>query len=250
MERFIYTGTIRSFEIIVIVAFFLILLIGIIYVFFDLLRRENDEKGILLDNQIIEFEKKRYKKNEEMSNNASELKHNLKHILVAVKTELANNKIEITKKSIDDYLYVTNKIGVYSNFGSKVLDFLINKMISEAKDNNYLFKYTVNSRTDVVIRDSDYTILLGNALENAVIHSSDPKEISLNIQQRNEFIMFEVINTVNNSVDLSCIENVNQDFNHGYGLKSMMKIVEKNQGYIHFYVVNERFICTILIPLI
>lgn len=62
VERFIYTGTIRSFEIIVIVAFFLILLIGIIYVFFDLLRRENDEKGRLLDNQIIEFEKKRYKK--------------------------------------------------------------------------------------------------------------------------------------------------------------------------------------------
>lgn len=249
IERFLYTNSVDMLEIIGIVSILLFLIIIIVYYFFDNLKRESDQQKQMLNEQMVNFEEKRYTEMKEMSNSISKLKHNLKHVLINIENKIKENKLDEAEEDLHSYMGEINKINVFRNFDSNVLDFLLNKVINEAEEKKYCFKYSVNLKRELIINDNDYMILLGNALENAIQYAEEKREIEVMIQQKNEFALFVVSNTVSAEFNLENLNYSNKGKGHGYGVKSMFEIVDKNNGFLSYKIENNRLICSILVPL-
>ncbi|WP_332486345.1 GHKL domain-containing protein [Anaerorhabdus sp.] len=250
IEELIYSNEIKQIEIVLIAIIITIFMLGIVFNFFVKLRQEDEEKTKLLNLQMINFEEKRYYEMKKMCDNTAKLKHNLKHVLINVKNKLNTKDINDAKYSIELYLQEINEINVYGNFDSPVLDFLINKAVDESTAKNYDLKYTVNLGREVNISDNDYMILIGNAIENAIEHSKGLRQIDVTIQQKNEFALYKISNTINKDFDFEKFKFSSKGIGHGYGVKSMIEIAEKNKGHISFNIEGDILVCSILIPLI
>ncbi|SJZ89536.1 GHKL domain-containing protein [Anaerorhabdus furcosa] len=249
IESIIYTNSINPLEIMITVFLLFIFMVLIIVYFFDYLKKNEIEQEKILNYQMLEFENRRYHEIELNSAEISKLKHNLKHILLNVLNDIDNNEISDAKNSIVSYLDEVNLIHSYGKFNSRILDFLINKFTQEAKEKGYIFNFSVNLVNEVNISDNDYMVLLGNALENSVLHSVGDKKIELIIEQKNNYAFFTLKNRVDSSMKPDDLMDSKRGNNHGYGIKTIKEIAAKYNGSISYVIEDEFLICSIVIPL-
>ena len=102
------------------------------------------------------------------------------------------------------------------------------------------------------IPPEDITIIIGNALDNAIRAAKDSagKTVELHIQPQGVYNSIMISNDVANPVlsgnpTLRTTKAMQQ--RHGFGVKNMRRAVDHNQGMIRFYEQNNRFICDILL---
>jgi sensor histidine kinase regulating citrate/malate metabolism len=104
---------------------------------------------------------------------------------------------------------------------------------------------------------TDICSIFGNALDNAIEYETmvaDPSRrmIYLGLMQKKGFIYIEVRNYCEEPVKLKngLPETTKSDTKqHGYGIKSIVYVVHKNNGSIHFENREDEFGMKILIPM-
>ena len=226
-----------------------ILAISFMFGFFHLLninkKMRNDEIKIVvqqnkLDN-VIEFN--------QINEKLVALKHDMKHILFYVDESLENDKVDDARRSIKDYNQRLDKVKLIKITNSDVLNYTINHLSSKCYINNIDLKYYVTSMCQFNLNDNDLMLILSNILENAYENCSGDKKINIEIIDKNDCVIITVIN----SVEIESME-INLEFkttksgnNHGYGIKNVREIIEKNDGSILFECNNYQFICKLII---
>ena len=164
---------------------------------------------------------------------------------VALKSYI--NGVNTSLKKLDDIVYINNiiiKAAVYNK-------------LNEAERMDIKFTYNItNNLLENILSDYEISDILSNLLNNAfeAMAAVEHKEkvVILNILNKNEKTVIEVMNS-GKTLKPEEVENIfkrgfstKEGKNHGYGLFNVKKIAERHKGEVEISFENEYTIFTIL----
>lgn len=190
--------------------------------------------------QQVEFYKNHIKEKEEILLKIREMQHETKNQFIFILGLLEHEEIIRAKKFINQNIREINNIkNNFAHSNNIVIDSLINYKFSIAEKKKILLDIKINIWINLPVDDGDICILLGNAIDNAI-------EATLKVQEKDRFINLYIrcikntlVITMVNSYDKT-VHSVNGNListkkdreNHGMGLVSMRKVVDKYNGII------------------
>ena len=226
----------------------IILMIGIVIILFGLLAeaQKNEEYRIKLT--LNEYSAKKNEEIQALYNETNRLRHDLKHVLGNVIRLADEHQDEKLQDSLNQYLDKVNKTETIAIPQNQLLDYLINYYRQMAFHKGDGFTLYLNSDCKFNISDNDFSILLGNALENAVENCRGKKQITVNITDQETQTIIEIINTLDGEqVTLSKDhKSTKLSPGHGYGIDSMKEIAQRNALLLQLTSENGYFICKII----
>ena len=189
---------------------------------------------------------------ENMYDTVRALRHDLKDHLLCILSMAEERDVEGIKQYTGQLLQQQNTVNKLIMFsGSKVLDAIINSKSAAAERAGVRLSAIITTPL-AGISPEDITIILGNALDNAIRAAKDSqrKVVDIHIQPQGAYSSIVIANDIAHPVlsdnpALRTTKNIR--YRHGFGIQNMRQAVERNQGLIRFYEQNDRFICDILL---
>lgn len=224
--------------------------VELIILYFSI-RQKYSEVELSIVKQLWEKDKKYYEMQHENIEAINIKCHDLKHQLKLIK-----NNENIGEKMIGE---LENSVNIYDSIasvGNEVLDVLISDAAFQCHKYGILFTYMVDGKIIKSFDQMDAYSFFGNMLENAIecekkVVDCKNRFISLTIRQEKNIIKiheenyFEGEDVIFNGI----INTTKSDSeNHGFGTKSMKKIVKKYKGKIDFYVQDQMFQVDVEMP--
>lgn len=178
-----------------------------------------------------------------------EFKHNLKNDLFALKSTLSKKEQDsinkIIKKYNKNYEWISNLSEIPDG-----LQGLIYIKQKEAKENN--IDIFCNIKNKIKIKEQDYfmiTEIIGILLDNSIDASikADSKNIVINIDEKNNEMIINIINKFKDAVDLNKITEKKYSTKlkkSGIGLNYINKI-KKNNISVEYHIINDLFYATV-----
>lgn len=179
------------------------------------------------------------------------LKHDMKNHTLVILSYLEEGKMGEAKDYAGEILDKLNKMYTYVNVGNSLLNYIINKKLSKAKEAGIEIKAEIENCSFEYMDSVDFSALLNNMLDNAITGalSSKEKKLEMQISSRKGFDIL----TVKNSIDKSVLEHnpefvsTKEEAGHGYGMKQIRSMVEKYHGNLDIYEKNQMFAVTIML---
>lgn len=179
------------------------------------------------------------------------LKHDMKNHTLVILSYLEEKRTEEAKAYAGEILDKLNKMYTYVNVGNSLLNYIINNKLSKAKEQGIEIKAEIENLAFSYMDSVDFSALLNNLLDNAIFGAleSNSKKLEVQISTKKGF---DVI-TVKNSIDESVLAknpkfiSTKEGPGHGYGMKQIKCIVEKYQGNIDIYEMNNMFMVSIML---
>ncbi|MDD6848324.1 MAG: GHKL domain-containing protein [Oscillospiraceae bacterium] len=179
-----------------------------------------------------------------------EFKHNYKNQVIVLKAYLAKGNITSAQNYLSDSFDFINEISDIQT-GNYILDVLISDKKQNANGIDIEIKGHISAG---FIEPIDICTIFGNALDNAIDACQKIKKhnkvIKINIQENANTVHICISNTVdepvriiNNSISTTKPDKVN----HGLGLYSINKSVEKYNGSVNIECNNNVFSINILL---
>lgn len=189
---------------------------------------------------------------ENMYDTVRALRHDLKNHLLCILSMAEERDVEGIKQYTGQLLQQQNTVNKLIMFsGSKVLDAIINSKSAAAERAGVRLSAIITTPL-AGISPENITIILGNALDNAIRAAKDSqrKVVDIHIQPQGAYSSIVIANDIAHPVlsdnpALRTTKNIR--YRHGFGIQNMRQAVERNQGLIRFYEQNDRFICDILL---
>ena len=189
---------------------------------------------------------------ENMYDTVRALRHDLKNHLLCILSMAEERDVEGIEQYTGQLLQQQNTVNKLIMFsGSKVLDAIINSKSAAAERAGVQLSAIITTPL-AGISPEDITIILGNALDNAIRAAKDSqrKVVDIHIQPQGAYSSIVIANDIAHPVlsdnpALRTTKNIR--YRHGFGIQNMRQAVERNQGLIRFYEQNDRFICDILL---
>ena len=215
--------------------FAILILIGfLLFIFFRSLFLQNEIELLAANDKLLQ---QNYRELMTAIENNHRLTHDVKHHLLRIQDyETQGNYDEL-------HLYLNNIVGTFTNTtpsvwtGNRILDFLLNqkKLLAESKS----IKMDIESSAllKLPLSESDICVLFGNLLDNAIeecarLYIENPW-IKIRIKKQQQLFFIHISNSSNpNKLVQDGIYNTEKELKHlhGYGLKSVQRIVEKHDG--------------------
>lgn len=193
---------------------------------------------------------------EEANNRYAEFQHDISHYLQAI-GELAvsgeNEKIAGILQEL--HVQMNNNVRlVYSKH--PVLNAMLSEKVGQCEKKHITAAINVEPLLDAErLTDAEWIAILGNLLDNAVRAAGNCTEgrIDVNIfmQNDNEYLVIKIGNTYAGQIlreDKHLLSTKRDAGEHGIGIRSVRKIVEKCEGMMNQTEENQYFEVTILIP--
>ena len=189
---------------------------------------------------------------ENMYDTVRALRHDLKNHLLCILSMAEERDVEGIEQYTGQLLQQQNTVNKLIMFsGSKVLDAIINSKSAAAERAGVRLSAIITTPL-AGVSPEDITIILGNALDNAIRAAKDSqrKVVDIHIQPQGAYSSIVIANDIAHPVLLdnpALRTTKNIRYRHGFGIQNMRQAVERNQGLIRFYEQNDRFICDILL---
>lgn len=224
--------------------------IATLYIIDRLLEYEsNKEKLQYMQNQF-QIQEEHYKELEQRQYEINEFYHNMKNYLLAIEGYIGDKDYDKAKEKINqanEILHCENHKRIQT--GNTCLDALLNAKMIRMQNSNIEFDCNVRLPRVLSIDYIDLCIIIGNALDNAIEAceniAGEARKISLTCIQTDNYISIVITNTTD--MDLQLSENgdyittkANKKF-HGFGLRSIRHIAEKNKGNVIIEKEDNRF---------
>ena len=189
---------------------------------------------------------------ENMYDTVRALRHDLKNHLLCILSMAEERDVEDIEQYTRQLLQQQNTVNKLIMFsGSKVLDAIINSKSAAAERAGVRLSAIITTPL-AGISPEDITIIIGNALDNAIRAAKDSqrKVVDIHIQPQGAYSSIVIANDIAHPVlsdnpALRTTKNIR--YRHGFGIQNMRQAVERNQGLIRFYEQNDRFIRDILL---
>lgn len=191
-----------------------------------------------LEKQKTQINKEYYSELEKQYNSSNILIHDIKRCLLNIKDLSYNNDNQKIIEYINSIYegYEIKKLRQYSN--NKLLNLIISRYDQICYEYDIIFNVDIRNVDFSSINDSDLTGLFGNLLDNSLeaAKNSLHKQIDLVVYNRNEkYTIIELVNTSDNkpqkkgNMYISSKKSTNV---HGFGLKSVARIIKRYDGYL------------------
>ena len=214
----------------------ILIFVMILWVKNRILQEENNT--LVMEEQL---QHQKYCEMIEVMEQNQELIHDTKHHFLIVQEYLKNEEYENLQKYVkqisDEFQRTVPK--VYT--GIKILDFILEQKRVVAQKSGIRYEIDTMLLTGIPTTEQETCALFGNLLDNAIeaccLVKTEEKWIKIQIQQINQLLSIELLNTF----EIPCIrkqgvfETIKEERSvHGYGIKSMRRIVDKYQGLITY----------------
>lgn len=215
------------------------------------LRREN-----IAYKQQLNFYNAHQKEKEQVMLEVRQEQHDRNHHLIHLINLIKSNKYDLANRYLELLLEMKPKsVFDIADTDNDVIDALVNYKYSISKEHNIEFNVKLEVPTTIPFDDTDMSIILGNALDNAI-------EANLRIPPNERFIKIlirqdrgNLIIVIDNAFDGGVKKNKagklissKQDpENHNIGLSSIQKSVDKYQGFMQTEIGKKIFTLKIVL---
>lgn len=182
------------------------------------------------------------------------MKHDMTNHVLTLERLYAGNKTKEAKDYVGDLKAVLIETVGEVQSGNPVTDVILREWRTEAEKKNIHFQCDFHYPTDSNINAFDVSVILNNALQNAVENAggSGKPHISIRSYRRNNAYMIEISNNFAGKLQWDTesglpVTSKENTVGHGYGLNNIRKIAEKYFGDIDFLIKNEEFILSIML---
>ncbi|MBR2133542.1 MAG: GHKL domain-containing protein [Eubacterium sp.] len=195
-------------------------------------KHENELVSLKSQNEKNEMNKTFYSLLEKKNDEQRVLIHDIKHHLSAIGSMDTTQQIREYLSSINDDFDNYDSIGKSNN---KMLDLILNKYSMLCSKSNIEFHIDIRSSNLDFIDDSDLVSLIGNLMDNALEAAAKSGNPSVSFLTKREryFVVLTVKNTCSvapKEVNHKLLSTKENSELHGYGTKSIEKIVRKYDG--------------------
>lgn len=197
---------------------------------------EKENYLVKLNNEELKFNKKNYENIITHMNEIRKIKHDMNHMLLSLLEDCEKKDYESLHNHINNQLHRINETQTV-NTGNASLNLILTSQLSKIKDNNIEF-IASQFNDDIPMDKVDFYVLIGNLLDNAIENctSKSIKKIILDIYKENNDFIIDIKNTsvTNPLVDNPDFTTTKKDCGHGFGMHSIMNIVNKYHGEITY----------------
>lgn len=215
---------------------------------------ETKHKNAIYTKQIAIYEQYMKEKTDDLKFINLE-QHNIKQKYILMKNLLQGKAYteleELLNSSMEDSFIYRKRL---VNTNNIVVDSIINYKYMLALKDNIDFKAEIVIPTQIDISSEDLCILLGNLLDNSLeaAHKIDWRGyIFCKINYSSGNLMIRIINSYDGKLKKDkngrLISSKTDNGNHGIGLYSVSKIVEKYDGIINYELKDKEFIVDVLL---
>ncbi|MDD2959475.1 MAG: GHKL domain-containing protein [Lachnospiraceae bacterium] len=247
----------KGFHYISTVSIVLILLLNLMfYVIYEKLSKEAEiEKQNCIFEKQLELCMDQMQEREQMNLEIMELKHNIKGHLICINEYIKKGDTEIVQEYLSD---------VYSSFENEhkicetsnlVIDSIINYKYRECLEKDITFKCEICIPANTVFDNVDLSMILGNALDNAIDATVKleigKRYIAVRITFHHYNLLIEICNSFNGIVKKDSSGKyltIKKDRkNHGLGLGSIEKAAAKYCGLVSTELSDDEFKLLVLL---
>lgn len=197
---------------------------------------EKENYLVKLNNEELKFNKKNYENIITHMNEIRKIKHDMNHMLLSLLEDCEKKDYESLHNHINNQLHRINETQTVDT-GNASLNLILASQLSKINGKNIEFiasQFDDNTPMDKI----DFYVLLGNLLDNAIENctSKSIKKIILDIYKESNDFVIDIKNTnINNPlVDNPNFNTTKEDCGHGFGMRSIVNIVNKYHGEITY----------------
>ena len=233
---------------------FLLLINIIVYMIYER-AEENNQKLLELEltNQKNDIDMQYLNLIEKKNETMNIMVHDYKNHMIAISN--MSEQIEI-KNYIDNMLGEITKYNQIGKTKNRLLDVILSKYTSLCKEKEIKFETDIMSDNLKFINDFDLSTLFNNLLDNAVEAASKSTIKFIHLEIANSLNSYHKITVINssdsepNGKNGNLITTKKNKAAHGFGTKSIRKIVKKYHGEINWEYNKEekQFKLIILFP--
>ena len=211
-------------------------------------------------NVQLELQQKHYKEMLEKNHQVRGLWHDMNNHVITMQYLIKNQACD----EIEDYLCQFHQLlqnaAVLNRSGNHVVDALLNYKIKVATDYQISFDHYIAIPENLKMNSIDLSIILGNVLDNAIegclrdCRQIQDKRIKFNMYYKRESLLIDIENTIDEKTikksGHNMVSSKKMDASQcGYGISNVKQVLKNYEGNMVTQVLDDRFKCTILIPL-
>jgi hypothetical protein len=227
---------------------FILVSILIILIQFSIAENESITKELATTKVLLHQEREQYSLSKENIEIINEKCHDLKHQISLLRENTSEKKIEEIEKAVMIY-------DATIKTGNDVLDILLSEKKLQCESKKIKFTLVVNGKLLSFMEDMDLYSLFGNAISNAMESVSQlddvhKRHISLKVREVGDLVSIHVENYYDGKLEfVHGLPQTSKDRNyHGYGMKSMERIVSSYGGTMNITTQDQLFKLDILLP--
>lgn len=196
--------------------------------------------------KLLDLQKEQYCQMADLMNQTSELRHNFHHQANAMSELLQTGQIDELRTFLSRYAEEIPGKKIFT--GNAVADAVFGHYLALAKRDSIKVSYQITLPAVSDIEDTDFSVLIGNCMENAIEASlklpKEKRELRIRTRLKGSFLMLVFENCYNGNV----IEREGQFYSskrdykeEGVGIICVKRIVELYGGEIAIDYDEERF---------
>lgn len=204
------------------------------------------DKQLTIANKLIRSQNDNYQHLLQHNRDIQRIRHDYKNFLIGVLSDLKNNNYEKLACDLEQECDRLNMISQSEN-NLNIIDYIVNIKSQQAQEHHIQINYTPYNLNTIKISSIDLSIIIGNALDNAIeatakLKNQAEKEISIFAKHHNNHIVIIIKNNVDTDIDINNISTTKNDpTNHGFGLIEMKALVKKHNGNLLITCENKVF---------
>lgn len=226
-----------------------LLIVSCILLYFLLIFIEKDSENRmheLLEIQQLKYQRENMEDIKELNEEMRKIKHDLKHQLSYIVEGLKDQKVDEMIKMLETSYEEINKTSIINFSDNETLNYILQSKNKFAMQKGVKLRCEITYENSSIMKDEDLIILLGNLLDNAVENTYEGGEVLLKITKDKGLLHIKISNPVlTDEVDIS-VTSKQDKRNHGFGMKSIYKIIDKYDGSLEKNVHDGVFLIDIL----
>lgn len=179
-----------------------------------------------------------------------ELIHNTKHHYLAISELERRREYEKLHNYVEELKCEFVKINPQIHTGNRIIDLVLSQKRIMAESKEIYFELQVMPISELFFKDSEICAIFGNLLDNAIEACEKidgESRIFVKIEQQRSLLYIEISNTISEEnaeiVLVKALETSKKDKDiHGYGMKSVQRIVDRYEGALNYKIKENKFI--------
>jgi sensor histidine kinase YesM len=238
-----YTSNVKE----TIISIMILLVINVfVFYFYDELMKSYESK---IEKTLLQQQNNAYLKQLEIINQSKEsiktFRHDVKNHALTLKYYIDNHNREGATEYLDNILELINYSKEHAKSGNSEIDSLINYKIELAEKHNISSEVYLAIPYKLNINPFDLSIVIGNLLDNAIEAAlkAENKFINISIELDRNVLYISISNSYDGKLKLtnSKLKTIKDNENHGIGISSAQKSIEKYNGTMNIHYDGQVF---------
>lgn len=180
-------------------------------------------------------------------------RHDVQNNLTAVAMLMEQKKYDEAEQYINDMRTEVSSFSPKVVTGDEMLDSLISAKLAKMAENRIKFRIDGVIDGGLGWKPMDICTVFANALDNAIeaasqVAEGEPRDIGINIKKTAHQRLISISNSCKEDIDCNALMDESLHFTskadkrlHGFGMKNIQKVIEKNGGMMKINCENKRF---------